>query len=307
MDYKDYYDTLGVSREADGEEIKRAYRKLALEYHPDRNPDDKGAEEKFKEINEAYQVLSDEEKRAHYDRLGSAYHSWQQGGAPGGFDWGQWYTDQPGGVRVEYRDLGDLFGGGMGGFSDFFTNIFGGMGGFSTPPNVDLRGGPRRQRPQAYEQEITVSLQEAFSGSSRRVEINGRRLDVRIPAGARTGTKIRMKGVGPNNSDIYLKIKVAADPRFKRKGNDLLTDVNVNLFTAVLGGEVRVATLNGEVMLNIPAGTQPEQQIRLKGKGMPNLKDKTKQGDLFARVKVKIPKKLSDRQKSLFEELSAGE
>ena len=312
MDYKDYYDILGVGRNASAEEIKKAYRKLALQYHPDRNPDDASAEERFKEINEAYQVLSDDEKRAHFDRLGSAYQDWQQRGAPsGGFDFSEWFTQgAPGsGTRVEYRDFGDLFGdlgGGGGGFSDFFSSIFGGMGGFTQPPNVDPRQGRRAAQTPRYEQEMEISLQEAYNGSSRRIDINGRKLDVNVPKGARTGTKIRMKGVAPGNGDLYLKIKIANDPRFERKGDDLYAETKVDLYTAVLGGEVRVTTLNGDVMLNIPAGTQPGQHVRLKGKGMPRLKDKSKTGDLFARIKVEIPRDLSAREIELFEELASA-
>lgn len=308
MDYKDYYEILGVSRGASEDEIKRAYRKLALQHHPDRNPNDKAAEEKFKEVNEANQVLSDPEKRAHYDRLGSAYSQWQrQGTASGGFDWGQWRTAAPGGVHVEYsRDMGDLFGEG-GSFSDFFQQIFGGLGGFGSPQ------GARRQPPrrQAYEQPVTISLEEAFRGSARQMNVGGKKLEVTIPAGAQSGTKVRMRGAGPSGpggvaSDIYLVVDVAPDPRFTRKGNDLHVEVPLDLYTAVLGGELRVPTLQGEVMLRIPAGTQPGQSFRLKGKGMPLLKDPKRSGDLIAKAKVRIPKKLSAEEKKLFEQLASG-
>ena len=226
MEYKDYYQILGVDRQAGKDEIKKKYRKLALQYHPDHNPGDKEAEEKFKGINEAYQVLSDDEKRSHYDRLGSAYSSWERGGGRGNFNWDQWANSAPrgGNVHVEYADLGDLFGG-MGGFSDFFSSIFGGAAG------PTQRQGRPATRQQSYEHEITISLLEAYKGSSRQVEINGRRLDVKIPAGARSGTKIRMKGVGPQAADIYLVVKVAEDPRFKRKGNNLYTDAAADLYS----------------------------------------------------------------------------
>jgi len=316
MEYKDYYETLGVSRDSSAEDIKRAYRKLALEHHPDRNPGNDQAEEKFKEINEAYQVLSDPEKRAHYDRLGKAYSGWQQHGGRGGFNWDEWFTQPAGGnVRVEYvgdmGDLGDLFEG-MGGFSDFFTRIFGGMGGARPAPDANMGGRRRRTTqgaPRAYQQDMTISLQEAFHGGSRRVQINGRQLEVKIPAGARNGTKIRMKAVGPAGpdgqpSDIYLVVKVAPDPRFERKNDDLYTDVPIDLYTAVLGGEARVPTLSGDIVLTIPPGTQPEQTFRLRGKGMPNLKKKSQRGDLYATAKVKIPKQLSSEQQALFEKLS---
>jgi len=303
MDYKDYYEILGVDRNSDPDEIKSAYRKLALKHHPDRNQGDKQAEEKFKEINEAYQVLSDPEKRAHYDRLGSAYSSWQQRGAPGGFNWGEWTRGAPGGMRVEFEgDLGDLFGGG---FSDFFSQIFGGFG-------MDAMGrqsAPRQQVPQRYETEMVISLHEAYNGSTRQVKVNDRRFDVRIPEGARTGTKLRLKGAGPRGprgqaSDLYLVVKVSPDPRFERKGDRLYTDVSIDLYTAVLGGETIVSTLSGDVVLQIPPGTQPGQTFRLKGRGMPNLKQKSKYGDLFADIQVELPKKLTPQQRKLFEQLA---
>ena len=307
MEYKDYYEVLGVGRQASQGEIKKAYRKLALQYHPDRNPNNKDAENKFKEANEAYQVLSDPQKRAHYDRLGADYSRWQRQGAPsGGFDWGQYSTGRPGGVHVEYSgNIDDLFG--QGGFSDFFQQIFGGMAGFE---GGGRRGGQAARQP-SYEQPVTVSLQEAFHGATRLMQLDGRRLEVKIPAGARSGTKVRMAGVGPAGrggqpSDIYLVIEVADDPRFKREGDDLHTEVEVDLYTAVLGGEVRVPTLDGQVVLKVPAGTQPGQSIRLKGRGMPLLKNNKQRGDLFAKINVRLPRNLTDEQRRLFQELAGG-
>ncbi len=308
MDYKDYYKILGVPRGAKADEIKKAYRKLALEHHPDRNPGDKAAEEKFKEINEANQVLSDPEKRARYDQLGDAYFSWQRGGGDqGGFNWEDWFaasrgrTSGPaGGVRVEVDDLGDLFGGG---FSEFFTRIFGGLGGM---PN---EYGVRHTGQQSYQQPVTISLQEAFSGATRQLQINGRRLEVKIPVGSRTGTKVRVPGMGPSlpngqRGDLYLVVEVADDVRFRRKGNDLHTEINVDLYTALLGGEISVPTPAGNVMLKIPAGTQPGQSIRLAGRGMPSVRNPKDHGDLFVKVKVDIPRKLSKRQKELVRQLA---
>ena len=318
MEYKDYYKTLGVEKTAATDEIKKAYRKLAMQYHPDQNPDDVGAEEKFKEINEAYQVLSDDDKRAHYDRLGSAYSNWSQGGQrPSGFDWGQWGYGQPGGaqggapggMRVEFEgDLGDLFGGG-GGFSDFFSQIFG-MGGSGGLEEI-LRGQGRRQAAQVpqYQTEMVISLLEAYRGSTRKVGIGNRQFDVKVPKGAKTGTKLRLKGAGPTGptgqpSDVYLMIKVSPDPLFERKGDNLNTEVFVDIPTAVLGGKVKVPTLTGSISLKIPAGTQNGQTFRLKGKGMPKLKASSQHGDLFANVEVRIPKQLNARQRELFEQLS---
>jgi len=296
MDYKDYYKILGVERNASEEEIRKAYRKLAMQYHPDRNPNDQQAEERFKEINEAYQVLNDPTKRAHYDRLGSDYSNWQRRGAPGDFNWDQ-YGGFPGGVRVEYGDLDDLFGGGAGGFSDFFRTIFGQGAGTGTRTRT-------RQQPQGYQQEIEITLDEAFQGTTRVFESDGKQKQVRIPAGVRTGSKVRVAGAGPNGLDLYLVVEVREDPRFERRGNDLHTTATVNVFTAILGGEADVETLNGKVKLNVPAGTQPEQVFRLAGRGMPSLKDKDEKGDLYVRLKVQIPKYLSPKQRELLEEAS---
>jgi len=304
MEYKDYYKILGVERKAKEEDIKRAYRKLALKYHPDRNPNDKGAEDKFKEINEAYQVLSDPQKRQRYDQLGDSYQHWQQRGTPGGFNWDEW-TSTPGGgnVRVEVGNLDDLFGGGLGDFSEFFRRIFGGM-----PAAGRAAPGSRGRVPAAsYQYEVPINLSEAYQGTTRRIEVDGRRLEVKIPPGARTGTRIRVAdAVGsPDGSkgDLYLVIQVADDPKFERKGNDLYTDVEVDLYQAVLGGEVAVPTLSGSVMLTIPPGTQPGQTFRLGGRGMPHIKDPRTHGDLYVRARVKIPRNLTPEQRKLFENL----
>ncbi len=301
MDYKDYYQILGVDRSAGPEEIRKAYRKLAMQYHPDRNPGDKQAEDRFKEINEAYQVLSDPQKRSHYDQLGSAYSSWQQRGAPGNFDWSQWFTGQPGGnVHVEYGDLNDLFGEGI--FSDFFQSIFGGLGGAAT--------GTRTRTMPAYQQPVTISLQEAYKGTTRTIQSNRRKLEVRIPAGVKTGSKVRVAGAGPDGADLYLIVEMAEDSRFERQEDDLKTTAAINVFTALLGGEAEVETPTGKVKLKIPAGTQPDQVFRLAGRGMPHLRNSQTKGDLFVRIKVRVPKQLTPKQKALLEEaarLKSGE
>jgi len=307
MDYKDYYKILGVDRKASEEDIKRAYRKLALKYHPDHNPNDKTAEEKFKEINEAYQVLGDAEKKARYDQLGDSYFHYQQhGGAPGNFNWEDWFTGSsagsPGNVHVEYGDLNDVLGGE---FSEFFTRIFGGMAG--RQGRTATRSAPRPAP--SYEQQVEISLYEAYTGTTRLLEIDGRRLEVKIPKGARSGTKVRVPQIvspgpaGPK-SDLYLVIQVRPDARFERKGDDLYTEAQIDLYTAVLGGDIQIETLSGKVVLTIPAGTQNGQTFRLAGRGMPKLKQPDRTGDLYVRIKVLIPRQLNEKQRALFQELA---
>lgn len=310
MEYKDYYKILGVDRNASDADLKSAFRKLALQYHPDRNPGNKQAEEKFKEINEAYEVLGDKEKRARYDQLGTSYNNWQQRGAPGNFNWNEWTSAPGGGVQFDMNNLEGIFGGNGGSFSDFFQAIFGGMGG-STGTRTHSRTRTTRTEPTAprYQQQVQITLDEAYRGAERTVSINGRRLSMKIPAGAQTGTKVRMAGAGPAGADgqptdVYLVIEVLPDSRFERKESDLYTDVTVDLFTAVLGGETRVPTLDGAVMLTVPSGTQPGQAFRLGGLGMPHLRAPTTRGDLYARVKVQLPRKLTAEQRKLFEELA---
>ncbi len=306
MEYKDYYKILGVDKRASEREIKQAYRKLARQHHPDMNPGDKQAEEKFKSINEAYEVLSDPEKRQRYNQLGTSYFRWQQqGGDPRGFDWSQWFSRQPGGggTRVEYGDLGDIFG--SGGFSDFFQSIFGGMG--------QPRSGRRRGQTKGsnYEQPVEINLEEAARGAQRVLTSNGNRITVKIPVGVKTGSKVRVAGKGGPGigggppGDLYLAITVAQHSAFERKGNDLHCEVPIDLYTAVLGGEAEVPTLDGKVRLKIPAGTQGGKTFRLKGKGMPHLSDTTRHGDLYAKVRITVPRKLGRKERTLFEELAA--
>jgi curved DNA-binding protein len=287
MDYKDYYKILGVDRKASEDDIRKAYRKLAMQHHPDRNPDNKQAEERFKEINEAYQVLSDPQKRSHYDRLGSDYSNWQRRGAPGDFNWDQ-YGGFPGGTRVNPDEMQDIF-------SDFFRTIFG-FGGEEP--------GSRRSRAQGYQQELEISLEEAFKGTTRVLQSDGKQKQVRIPAGVRTGSKVRVAGAGPNGLDLYLIVDVQDDKRFERRGDDLHTTATVSVFTAILGGEADVETVNGKVKLNIPAGTQPDQVFRLSGRGMPHVRNANEKGDLYVHLKVQIPKYLSAKQRELLDEAS---
>ena len=308
MDYRDYYQILGVSRESSAGEIKKAYRKLALKYHPDRNKGQREAEERFKEINEAYEVLGDPQKRAKYNQLGHAYKEWQHaGGAPGGFDWGQWAGAAPGGTRVEFGDLGEAFGD----FSDFFRAIFGDMPrGTFTQGGSQRGGGSFAAQGRDAQATVEISLEDAYRGTSRLLQQDNRRLEVRIPPGAQTGTRIRLAGEGPRvrnaaAGDIYLVVQVKPHPRFERQGDDLHTEMAVDLYTLVLGGEVSVSTLDGrQVLLSIPPETQLGQTFRLTGLGMPRLRSGSEQGDLYVRVRVELPTRLAAEEKRLFEELA---
>ena len=312
MEYKDYYKVLGIDKKASTEDIKKAYRKLAMKYHPDRNPNNKAAEDRFKEINEANEVLSDSQKRAKFDQLSNSYSSWQQaGGTPGSFRWEDMYGSSGGGrgTRVDVNDLGDMFGD-LGGFSDFFRTFFsGGASGQSAGRRSRSRTAYAQPRqPTAYQQTVPVSLYEAYHGTTRMMDINGVRKEIKIPAGVKTGTKVRAAGAGPVdetgvNSDIYLVIEVTSDPRFELAGEDILVEKKIDLATAVLGGEVKVEALSGNVMLKIPAGTQPGQMFRLAGRGMPDLKKKGKFSNLMVRINVQIPKNLTEEQKQLFEKI----
>lgn len=301
MEYKDYYKVLGVDRKASADEIKRTYRKLAMKYHPDKNPGDKAAEDKFKDINEAYEVLSDAKKRARYDELGDSYASWQRSGGRNPFNWGEWTTYPQGHVQqVNLEDLEGIF---SGGFSDFFQQIFGGMGGTRRSSGGRSTSSRVQPRPQSYEQPVQITLQEAFHGTERTLMINDRRLQVRIPPGAKTGTKVRMSGAAPGGGDIYLVVEVLPDAQFERRGDDLHAEISIDLHTAVLGGQATVHTLSGDVVLTIPPGTQPGQTFRLSGRGMPHLRQPQSHGDLYVKTKVQLPRTLTPKQRALFEQL----
>ena len=294
MDYKDYYKILGVNRKASADDIRKVYRKLAMQHHPDKNPGDKKAEDRFKEINEAYQVLSDDQKRSRYDQLGSAYSNFRtSGGRPGDFQWDDWFQQNAG----QRGNVDDMFnGGGSAGFSDFFRTIFG----------EAMRSSARSQAAQGtgYQQEAQISFQEAYEGTLRQLQTNGRKLQVRIPAGVKTGSKVRVAGAGPEGLDLYLVIRVEDQDRFERDGYDLTTTSAVSIFTLILGGEADVDTPAGKVKLSIPAGTQTDQVFRLAGRGMPHLKKANAKGDLFVKLKVQVPKYLSSKQRELIEEAS---
>ena len=314
MDYKDYYQTLGVSKNADKEEIKKAYRKLARKYHPDMNPGNKASEEKFKEINEAYEVLSDPEKREKYDRFGSQWQQYERGGGrPEDFDWSQW-TGSPGGGSytrtMTPEELEQILGGagGLGGFSDFFETLFGGMG--RRTQGAGGQRGMRSRRGRDSEQAVQISLEDAYRGTTVNLQWeDGRRLEAKIPAGVRTGSKIRLNGQGEPGvggaqaGDLYLIIEVRPHAGFEREEDDLKVTVPVDLYTAVLGGKVNVPTLDRPVELSIPPETMNGKVFRLRGLGMPGLHNPEQRGNLLATVQVQLPKDLSQEEKQLFQKL----
>jgi curved DNA-binding protein len=299
MEYKDYYQILGVKRDASQKDIKSAFRKLARQYHPDVNTGDKAAEEKFKAINEANEVLSDPEKRKKYDTLGADWERYQQsGGQPGGFDYSR-YASQAGGNgqarQATPEDFADIFGEGQS-FSDFFSTLFGRGG----QAGAAGRAQPRAQN---YEYPLTVSFDEAFHGTSRTLQIGDRRIEAKIPAGVRTGSRVRLAGQGANGGDVYLLIEVTPDARFERRGDDLFSDVDVSFTLAALGGELRVPTPEGAVALKLPPRTQAGRVFRVKGKGMPVLGSGGR-GDLMARIRIVLPEDLSDKELDLVREMA---
>jgi len=332
MDFKDYYSTLGVAKTATEKEIKQAYRKLARKHHPDVNPGDKSAETKFKEINEAYEVLGDPAKRKKYDELGANWRMYEQAGAgagagagfdPSQFNGGAWninYGGAPGGGgfrTMTPEEMNEMFGD-ANPFSDFFQTFFGGAG--AGGPRAEEGRRPRGRGARAgragrdVEQQIELGLEDAYHGTTRRLAIkhdgHARTVDVRIPPGVADGSRVRIAGEGEHGTggqqsgDLYLRIKLAPHPQFDRKGRDLYTRVPIPLTTAVLGGEAEVKTLGGKSLrLKVPAATQNGQVFRLKGHGMPVAGKPDEAGDLYATADVQLPRELSAEQRRLFEEL----
>jgi curved DNA-binding protein len=333
MEFKDYYATLGVGKTASDKEIKQAYRKLARKHHPDVNPGDRAAEAKFKEINEAYEVLGDPDKRRKYDELGANWRMYEQaqqqgqgwpGGAPGGFggfgagagEGGTWTINMggPGGYRTMTEDeMREMFGN-EDPFSDFFHTYFGGGG-------AEARGrgsrASRTQRGRDLEQEVELTLEEAYHGATRRIGINigghARTVDVRIPAGIKDGARVRAAGEGEPGAnggaagDLFLRVRLRPHPIFERRGDDLHTKVGVPVTTAVLGGEAQVPTVTGSVRLKVPETTQPGQVFRLKGHGMPVVGKADAHGDLYATVDVQLPRSLTKDQRQYYEALRKAE
>ncbi len=313
MDYKDYYQILRVAPDAEKKVIKQTYRELAKKYHPDVNPGNKEAEERFKTINEAYQVLSDAVKRKKYDALRAQYQHWQQtGGRQQDFDWQNW-SAQPGqGVHVQYaspEDLEDLFGSASP-YSDFFNNIFGQVRGRGRSSSRGTAPSPRRGRNVEYELDLT--LEEAYHGTDRLLEIDGHRIQAIIPPGVRTGSRVRLSGQGEpghNNGpagDLYLIVHILPDETFEREGDDLHIDVPVDIFTAVAGGETQIPTLDRPLILKIPPRTNARRSFRLRGKGMPHLGDPNTHGDLFALVRLVLPEPLTDKEVNSIRELASS-
>ena len=327
MDYQDYYETLGVPRTASQAEIKKAFRRLAREHHPDTKPGDDAAERRFKQINEANAVLSDPEKRKKYDMLGANWEQYSRAGAPGAGAAGNPFAGfsrggQQGNVRYEFHSTGD-----PGGFSDFFRMFFaegepveeptgpgrgrrapggptfeeilsqmgidGASVGRGTPPRRPAgRTGAAPSARQTAEAVAEITLEEAFGGTTRRVDVGGKRLEVTIPRGADNGTRVKLTGQGPGGGDLVVVVKVRPHPVFSRRGADLERELPITLEEALLGAEVPVTTLKGKGVLRIPAGTQAGRIFRLKGQGMPVLR-KDDVGDLLAKVKVILPTDLS--------------
>ncbi len=301
MDFKDYYKILGIDKKATPDEIKRAYRKLALKYHPDKNPNNKSAEDKFKEINEANEVLSDPAKKKKYDELGENWNQYQQQGRPeDNFDWSKWTAGNQGKSRQAYSH--EDFGGDETDFSSFFESMFGsGFGG---------RTAPSAKKGQDYRAEIEVPLEDAYNGSSRRMEVNGKTLQMKLKPGVKNGQVLRVKekgGPGRNGGpkgDIYLTIIIPQHPLFERKEDDLYCDAHVDLYTAILGGKQPIATLKGNMRIDIPAGTDNGKVLRLKGLGMPKFGKASEFGDLYVKVNIQTPKNLTEKEISLYKELA---
>ena len=305
MDYKDYYKILGVEKTATTEQIKKAYRKLARQYHPDVNPNDATAEQKFKEANEANEVLSDADKRQKYDQMGADYQRYQQAGAGrgqqgGGFDWSQYAQGGGGG-------FGGFGGGQYGGegedFSDFFGSIFGGMGG----------GGGRSSRPgagQDYQAELELTLAEAYAGVPRTITVNGKNLRLTIQPGVADGQTIRLRdqgGPGRNGGPsgaLLITLRILPDARYVRTGDDLTQDVPVPLYRALLGGEQTVETLGGPVKIKIKPETANGSRLRLRGKGFPVYRQEGQHGDLYLRLNVQLPTNLTEEERALIEQLA---
>lgn len=308
MDFKDYYQILGVEKNASQDEIKKAYRRLARKYHPDMNREDAGAEAKFKEVSEAYEVLGDEEKRKKYDTLGSSYHRHRAtGGGEGDFDWSQWTSrgGETGGGAGGFGGFGDVFGGG-GSFSDFFERMFGGGRAGSRTERARPTRSPRRGSDATAEIEIT--LEEAYNGTTRLLQVNGSKIELKIKPGTYDGHTLKLAGRGEQSrmgtaGDLIVTIKVAAHDKVRREGDNLYVDALVDVYSMILGGTAKINSFSGGVKVNIPAGSQTGKTLRLKGLGMPVYNSPEKCGDLYVKLLPKLPVDLTEREKELFLQL----
>ena len=298
MEYKDYYKVMGVSKDATAEEIKKAFRKLAVKYHPDKNPGDKKAEEKFKEISEANEVLSDPVKRKKYDELGENWQQYEQQAAQNPY--GQGGRSRGGGFTSED------FGGGS--FSDFFESIFNGGGaGFSGS------GRGRASRPSKghdFQTDMDITLEEAFNGGPKQISLNGQTLKLTLKPGIQEGQVIRLKGKGAegNNGgpagDLLITIHIAKHHKFELKGHDIHFDQPVDIYTAILGGKIAVQLIDKQIMMDIPAGTDSDKKFRLKGMGMRSFEKPDVRGDVYVRIQIKVPKNLNANDRQMFEQLA---
>ncbi len=326
MKYQNYYKILGVPESASEQEIKKAFRKGARKFHPDVNPDDPEAEENFKKLNEAYQVLSNPDKRKRYDQFGSQWKQHNQaGGEPDDFNWSQWASSPPSDQRsgsktrqVSPEEFEQIFGQGSGGFSDFFETLFGaaaqrahkGASFQQRDTYKPYQESHFAQQAQDLETTVEISLEEAFRGTSRIIQKNGTdKVKATIPPGVRTGSRVRLKGKGLSGlgkqsaGDLYLKIEVIPHPDFERKGDDLQVSVPVDIYTLLLGGKIKVKTLEKKVKLDIPSETQNQTRFRLRGLGMPKLNHKNIRGDIYAQVSAVLPENLTDEEREHFSAL----
>lgn len=294
--FQDYYETLGVSRNASQDDIKRAYRKLARKYHPDTNKDP-GAEERFTQVGEAYEVLKDPEKRKQYDRLGKDWKHGQEFTPPPG------YENMRGGFRG--GDAGG-FGGMDGGFSDFFEAYFNQMRQGNGNAAGGFTGQRRAARPQHLESELDITLEEAVRGSTRQINLQDhtgtRQIDVKIPQGVTSGAKIRLKGQAGGGADVLLKIRILPHARFEVDGKDLIATLAISPWEAALGAKVPLLTLDGEITLTIPPGAQTGNKLRITGKGLKGRKGE-EPGNLYAKLRIVVPRKLTEAERELFEKL----
>ena len=313
MDFKDYYEILGVATTAEKKVIQQTFRQLARKHHPDVNPGNKEAEEKFKTFNEAYQVLSDAKQRKKYDQLRVQYLEWQRsGGRKQDFDWQNW-SAQPGQAgrakTASPEDLEDLFGSDSP-YSDFFSSLFGQarQAGSRAGKSVPIRARPGRD----LEYEVELTLEEAFKGAERLLDVDGHHIKAGLPAGVRTGSRVRLAGQGEPGlkgapaGDLYLVVRVLPNKIFERDGDNLHMEVSVDFFTAIAGGEIRIASLERSLILTIPPQTNAGRGFRLRGKGMPHLGSASIRGDLFARVRLVLPEAMTDLEVERIRELAAS-